>query len=122
MNIFTEIPQKDDYGRQKNLAGNKWMEFFVRMRISFEKIKSKSGCEELVRSGIFSSILSDLYNTMGRPTFSLYYPSAFTINSHLLKDPEFVRNLKKPFAIAETSQKPSKESELWLPFEIVRNL
>ena len=43
-------------------------------------------------------------------------------NSALFKDPDFVRSLKPGFAGLEKDYEHNKQSELWLPFEIVRNL
>jgi hypothetical protein len=43
-------------------------------------------------------------------------------NQDLFKDPEFVRNLKPKFAEIEKDYEHNKESQMWIPFEIVRNL
>lgn len=40
----------------------------------------------------------------------------------LFEDPEFVRSLKPAFKELEKDYEHNKESELWIPFEIVRNL
>ncbi len=145
LNTFTEIPVKNEYGTQTNLSSSKWMDYFVLIHILTEKSKSKKGCEEVVRNGMFSSFLS---NFMIHPNDFLSHrsvssgfleavnrqikvkgiPRAVTSATHivffqdLLRDPEFVRGLKKGFAGIEASWKPVKESEMWILFEIVRNL
>ena len=43
-------------------------------------------------------------------------------NPVLFKNPDFVRKLKPAFAELEKDYEHNKESELWVPFEIVRNL
>ncbi|MCR4623616.1 MAG: hypothetical protein K5780_03100 [Alphaproteobacteria bacterium] len=43
-------------------------------------------------------------------------------NPTLFKNPDFVRKLKPAFAELEKDYEHNKGSELWLPFEIVRNL
>ncbi|MBO7641903.1 MAG: hypothetical protein J6S86_01925 [Alphaproteobacteria bacterium] len=43
-------------------------------------------------------------------------------NLSLFKNPDFVRKLKPAFKELEKDYEHNKESELWLPFEIVRNL
>ena len=43
-------------------------------------------------------------------------------NSALFKDPDFVKSLKPAFAELEKDYEHNKESEMWIPFEIVRNL
>ena len=43
-------------------------------------------------------------------------------NPTLFRNPEFVKRLKSAFAAIEKDYEHNKESELWIPFEIVRNL
>lgn len=43
-------------------------------------------------------------------------------NPTLFKNPDFVRKLKPAFKELEKDYEHNKESELWLPFEIVRKL
>lgn len=43
-------------------------------------------------------------------------------NSDLFKNPEFIKSLKPAFAELEKDYEHNKESEMWIPFEIVRNL
>ena len=141
LNVFTEIPEKNSSGYQLNLTDRKWMDYFVRMHILTEKSKSKEGCEEVVRNGMFSSFLSnfsshfrsfsgfssDIVRAINRQISAKgisdeFIPANRVFFSVLLRDPEFVRGLKKEFASIEAGWKPVKESEMWIPFEIVRNL
>ncbi|MCR4555646.1 MAG: hypothetical protein K5766_02445 [Alphaproteobacteria bacterium] len=55
-------------------------------------------------------------------TTSQSIPGMILQNPTLFKDPEFVRSLKPAFQGLEKDYERYKESELWIPFEIVRNL
>ena len=144
LNTFTEIPEKNSSGYQLNLTDRKWMDYFIRAHILIEKSKSKEGCEEVVRNGMFSSFLSkfpsrfqsvrgffisDFVSAINRQIRAkgisdTVIPANTVFFSALLRDPEFVRGLKKQFADIEAKWRGVKtnESEMWIPFEIVKNL
>ena len=140
-----------------NPDGKEGLNSFINKRVSIAKSKSKSGAEELVRDGTFSSILSayndkkydgnryvnntDGYNQAvrdaiatqvavrrGRTTsynnknISVSISEMVRYNSALFKDPEFVKSLKPAFAELSKYYEYNKESEMWIPFDIVKNL
>lgn len=105
----------------------------IKRRFQLIKANSKNGAEELVRDGTFSSVLpvfgnGGVYKSAvrlirakgGKVTNSIN--TLISSNSLLFKDPEFVRSLKPAFKELEKDYEHNKESKLWIPFEIVRNL
>ena len=129
--------------QQLNLTDRKWMDYFIRAHILIEKSKSKEGCEKVVRNGMFSSFLSNFPSRFesfigfsshivsainrqikAKGISDTVIPANRVFFSALLRDPEFVRGLKKEFANIEAQWRgdKAKESEMWIPFEIVKNL
>jgi len=140
LNAFTEIPDNSN-GYPEKLTSKEWMNFFIDGRISVRKSKAKRGAKELVENGTFSSILSRVntgYTQKVREAIAaqvaakggktadnlgtLSIVSMVYKNQDLFKDPEFVRSLKPGFAELEKNYAHNKESQMWIPFEIVRNL
>ncbi|OUM59466.1 hypothetical protein PIROE2DRAFT_14991, partial [Piromyces sp. E2] len=114
-----------------------WFNRFIKKCIAITKSKSKKGCEELVKDGTFSSILSsfvevndyngNLYNAIVEVPLEVvvYNGSVSSVvlhNSNLFKDLEFVRRLKPSFERVSRQYENLKETDKWLPFEIVKNL
>ena len=141
------VPKKNASGKITiDLKDRNWFNSFINNRLQIAGIfaNAKSGAEELIKDGTFSSILSkdsDFYSqkvrdaiaaqlmTKGRQTTSswggkLPAPISEMVerNQALFKDPEFVRSLKPAFKELEKDYEHNKESEMWIPFEIVRNL
>ncbi len=121
-----------------NLKDRNWFNSFINNRLQIAKARSKSGAEELVRDGKFVSILDDTFITIlygnydivrlyGKIRDAIYaqfrdkkekrQPLSF-----LIKDPEFIRSLKPAFKELEKDYAHNKESDMWILFEIVRNL
>ena len=121
-----------------NLKDRNWFNSFINNRLQIAKARSKSGAEELVRDGKFVSILDDTFITIlygnydivrlyGKIRDAIYaqfrdkkekrQPLSF-----LIKDPDFVKSLKPAFAELEKDYEHNKESDMWILFEIVRNL
>lgn len=120
-------------------SGRPGLNAFINKRVFMKKAMSKDGAEELVRDGTFASILKGFsYSQIVRGVIAaqltlkeknaVWRGNQMTIydmvNSYgdLFKDPEFVRGLKSGFAEASKEYEHNKESEKWMPFEIVKNL
>lgn len=127
-------------------SGKFWLNSFINKRFQLIKTKSRNGAEELVRDGTFSSILLACpYDTNNNNYFEKvrnviaaqfvskgkkisYDYSRYSIpalvrnHEYSFKDPEFVRGLKPGFAQLEKDYEHNKESDMWILFEIVRNL
>ena len=120
---------------------------FVNKRFQIAKAKNKQGCEELVLDGTFFSILylylnTSIYDKKVRDIVisevklngeiqtyvrgSRTEPSSnldlILRNRYLFKDLDFVKSLKSEFAKVSGNYKYNRESDVWLPFEIVRNI
>ena len=112
------------------------------------RTKDPNECEKLVRDGTFASILkkhSDSYNQTvrdtiadqlkkvggiitetvyinGTATWSLPISRLVSRNQDLFKDPNFVISLKSGFEETSKLYENNKNSEMWIPFAIVKNL
>lgn len=91
---------------------------------SYYKNINDGGYTQKVRDAIAAQLM-----TKGRQTISswggkLPAPISEMVerNQALFKDPEFIRSLKPAFKGLEKDYEHNKESEMWIPFEIVRNL
>ncbi|MBO7537049.1 MAG: hypothetical protein J6T29_01775 [Alphaproteobacteria bacterium] len=141
LNAFSETSRVVGSSRQPNFISKEWLAFFIINKgFSLIKADDKKVAEQLVRNGVFASILS-VYNdkknyhqavrgaiatqvavVRGYERERYGISDIVKYNSTLFKDPEFVRSLKPAFKELEKDYEHNKESELWLPFEIVRNL
>lgn len=139
--IFAEPSEKYN-GKITTLRGREWINFFVDKRLQSTKEMNVQKCEELVRDGTFVAILrhynndkkiSDIVVSNGGSTshresdgyLREYRNSPRDIiwyNAGKLSDPSFVKNLKQGFAGIGKDYEYTKGTDLWIPFEIVRNL
>ena len=138
LSAFSETSRIVGSSRQLNFASKERLNFFI---FSVIKADDKKVAEQLVRNGVFASILLvykkrcyidirkaivDQVSAIGGriPNDGGEYSISNMVssNSGLFKDPKFVRSLKPAFKELEKDYEHNKESELWLPFEIVRNL
>lgn len=89
----------------------------------YKYIKNSIGYTQGVRDAIAAQVAAKGKRTSGACNASMPAPISEMVRySDLFKDPNFVRNLKPSFAELEKDYEHNKESELWLPFEIVKNL
>ncbi len=119
--------------------GRPGLNTFINKSVLMKKAMSKDGAEELVRDGTFSFILKSVEfsqkvrDVIGAQLTLKEKNAVWRVNQmtiyemvncygYLFKNPEFVRGLKSGFAEASKEYEHNKESEKWMPFEIVKNL
>ena len=123
------------------------VDHFVNKRLQIAKIKNRLGCEELVLDGTFFSILylylnTSIYDKKFRDIIISKVKSSGKIQTYvrgsrsepltaldlilnkryLFKDLDFVRNLKPEFSEISEKYEYNKESDIWIPFEVVKNI
>lgn len=141
LNIFTENSVWSGSNNIETWGGRAWLNFFIDKRLVAKNLNIQR-CEKLIKDGTFASILchynndkkiSDIVVSNGGSTshqekngyLRKYKDSPHDIiyyNKYKLMDPSFVKNLKQGFAEIEKDYEYMKGSDMWLPFEIVRNL
>jgi len=121
-----------------NLRGRNWLNYFINKRLQATKEMSSEECENLIRDHMFGEMLkcysynqrfydviADKVRERGN---TVRYINENNINemiyrhSKLFNDPDFVRSLKPGFAEIEKDYPKTRECDIWLPFEIVKNL
>ncbi|MBO4405754.1 MAG: nucleoporin [Alphaproteobacteria bacterium] len=85
-------------------------------------VNNPDGYNQAVRDAIATQIAVAKGKTVYGKTTPLPIPEMVKYNSNLFRDPEFVKSLKPAFAEIEKDYEHNKESEMWIPFEIVKNL
>jgi len=133
----------------KNYNQKTWLNYFISQRLRASRVMSQLECENLIKNGTFKNILS-LFSNNDRNSNENYYNYdksvcdviaeqmmekgylnnfgeysilyMISIATNQFTDPEFVKTLKPGFAKIEKNYKKTKESIIWVPFEIVRNL
>ena len=120
-------------------GGRWWLNYFVRKRLQFTKEMNVQRCEDLIKDGRLVQILNQycglderikdiVVNQLQKNgvrlgvIFENGYWRFYVGCLDQFKDPDFVRSLKPEFAELEKDYERSKESDIWLLFEIVKNL